>query len=238
MRMPQYKAVPLAERLCKTLHERHFVGSIRHWLRFSRNVTHAWLWDARHGVETRHRVWVGALGASVSQAEHAIHYEASGTEWVGVMRRLALSWNNFTFIDLGSGKGKCLMLASELPFHRIIGVELSQKVNEAAAANLHRFRSRNQRCRTIELVTSDAASFEFPACPLVIYMFHPFDEVVMRTVVEKIRRSAVEIPREVFVIYRRPLLRRLFDEVALFQLVDQYHDGVVYSALASRASCG
>src|SRR5580704_15196620 len=46
--------------------------------------------------------------------------------------RLALRYETFTFMDAGSGKGRVLLLASSLPFRRILGVEIVPELHEVA----------------------------------------------------------------------------------------------------------
>ncbi len=43
---------------------------------------------------------------------------------------------DFTFIDLGSGKGRVLLMASEYPFQKIIGVEFMPELHRAAQKNI------------------------------------------------------------------------------------------------------
>ena len=38
--------------------------------------------------------------------------------------QIHLDFHDFVFVDLGSGKGRTLLMASEYPFRRIVGVEL------------------------------------------------------------------------------------------------------------------
>jgi tRNA G46 methylase TrmB len=46
-----------------------------------------------------------------------------------MVSRLNISFEDFTFFDFGSGKGRALHLASEFPFKNIIGVEFSSKLH-------------------------------------------------------------------------------------------------------------
>ena len=67
------------------------------------------------------------------------------------------------FVDLGSGKGRTLLLASEYPFRRIVGVELSPKLHRIAKTNVEKFRSEEQRCRTFALHCMDAVRYDAAA---------------------------------------------------------------------------
>src|SRR6202165_2780171 len=89
-----------------------------------------------------------------------------------MMARLPIEFDQFTFIDLGSGKGRTLLMASEYPFMRIVGVELIAELHQAAEENIRAYRSATQQCRQIEAVCADASEFVFPETPLVLYLFN------------------------------------------------------------------
>jgi SAM-dependent methyltransferase len=102
-------------------------------------------------------------------------------------------------VDIGSGKGRALLLAAERPFRRIIGIELLPELHQIASGNAERV-SR----QAIELNCGDAAQFSFPSEPLVIFLFNPLPEAGVRSVVRKIETSLQESPRPVYLIYVNP----------------------------------
>jgi hypothetical protein len=109
---------------------------------------------------------------------------------------------DFTFIDLGSGKGRVLLMASDYPFKRIIGVEFMPELHRAAEENVTGYFNDRQRCRQIETICMDARDFQFPDGPLVVYLFNPFSESTFAQVLENLRCSVEQIPRPVYVAYR------------------------------------
>ena len=122
-----------------------------------------------------------------------------------------LNFRDFTFIDLGSGKGRTLLMASDYPFRRIIGVELLPSLHEIAQENLRKYKSESQKCFA-EAICADATAFSFPAEALVIFLFNPFPESGMRRVVANLRESLQKHPRPVFVLYHNPLLEHTLSE--------------------------
>ena len=112
--------------------------------------------------------------------------------------------SEYTFIDMGSGKGRMLFVAAEYPFRRVMGVEFSGDLHEQALANIGTYKHRRQRCRDIESVHADAAAFEFPDEKLVIYMFNPFGPEVMRAMLANLERSLERSPRHVVVVMLWP----------------------------------
>lgn len=117
------------------------------------------------------------------------------------IRELAIEYEKFTFVDLGSGKGRAILVASQFPFKKVIGVEYSMQFDRIARANLDRFPSHKKRCVEIEFVCADASQFPIPDGPVVIYMFHPFGRPVMEKVVQNVRNSLKAKPRRIIVIY-------------------------------------
>jgi len=109
---------------------------------------------------------------------------------------------DFTFLDLGCGKGRVLLMASDYPFNKIVGVEFMPDLVGAAQKNIAGYSSARQQCRQIEAVCLDARDFQFPAKPLVVYLFNPFSEATFAQVLENLRHSVEQSPRPVYVAYR------------------------------------
>src|ERR1700753_1079276 len=119
--------------------------------------------------------------------------------------------SGYTFIDMGSGKGRMLLLAAELPFRRILGVEFSSDLDAVARNNVKTYQNRKQVCFQIEPVHVDATQFEFPPEPSLVYFYYPFDQFVMEPVIQNLNRSLQEHPRDVIVLYRHPVLSEMVE---------------------------
>lgn len=183
-------------------------------------------------VARRLRAWEGRLGARLrawearrfdeefgidtgGQAEPseltlADGVASDGFTYVGTPPRLARLWldalppnlGGYTFVDMGSGKARVLLLAARREFRRIVGVEFAVELHEAAVANVARFRPPAGR-GDIEPVLGDAASFEFPLEPLVVHFNNPFSERVMSSVVANLSASYQQHPRPMVVVYQQ-----------------------------------
>ena len=123
-----------------------------------------------------------------------------------MMASLPIDFSQFTFIDIGSGKGRALLLASEYPFKKIVGVELFEELHRAAEENIRNYRSPTQRCPRIEAVLADARQFELPQERLLLYLFNPLPELALSEVLRRLEKSLAQTPRPVWVIYYNPLL--------------------------------
>jgi SAM-dependent methyltransferase len=129
-----------------------------------------------------------------------------------MMASLPIAFDQFTFVDLGSGKGRTLLMASEHPFRKISGVEIIAELHAAAEANIRAYRSPTQRCSEIESVCADASDFIFPDTPLVLYLFNPLPEAALRRLIGNLNRSLNKNPRPVFLLYHNPLLGHVLEE--------------------------
>jgi hypothetical protein len=131
----------------------------------------------------------------------------------------ALTLRDFTFIDLGSGKGRTLLMASDYPFRRIVGVELLHSLHQIAEENLRLYKNEAQKCFALESMCADATAFPLPNDPLVIFLFNPFPESGMRQVVANLEQSLRAHPRPVYVLYHNPLLEHVLSNGTLLRKI-------------------
>jgi Histone methylation protein DOT1 len=139
-----------------------------------------------------------------------------------------LDLNQFCFIDLGSGKGRVLLMASEYPFRRIIGVELLPNLNAIAEENIRKFKSVSQKCFNIVSICADALDFDFPPEPIVLYLFNPFPASILERVIAKLELALDETPRPVFVLYHNPLLEHILSRSGKLKKLSGTHQYVIY----------
>jgi SAM-dependent methyltransferase len=119
-----------------------------------------------------------------------------------VMQALPIDFSQFMFVDLGSGKGRVLLMASDYPFARIVGVEFMPDLHRAAQKNIKSYSNDRQSCYKIEALHMDARDFQFPLDPLVVYLFNPFSESTFAQVLENLGYSVERSPRPVYIAYR------------------------------------
>jgi hypothetical protein len=105
---------------------------------------------------------------------------------------------------MGSGKGRALLVASEFPFAKIVGVEISRELSGIAGQNVARYRSVSQRCTTFSLHCADATNYTFESEPLVLFLSNPFGRESVRRVLANLEASLVASPREAYLIYINP----------------------------------
>jgi 16S rRNA G966 N2-methylase RsmD len=151
-------------------------------------------------------------------------HSAFATDYIPTRGRLFLQivgnisddLSRFTFIDLGSGKGRILCVASILGFDKIIGVELSEQLHRVAQKNATCI-VEHKRCSSTKIVclNLDAANFQFPTGNCIIYMYNPFGAEVLNKVLANLR-AQLRYMADVYIVYLNPLHRQLLDCDHLF----------------------
>ncbi len=107
------------------------------------------------------------------------------------------------FLDYGCGKGRALACAVLYPFRKVIGIDISQSLCDAAAANMRRVKPA-KLCDDVEIIAMDARSYDIPDDVSVIFMFNPFTDQILKDVQERIRLSLATAPRSLIIMYLYP----------------------------------
>jgi hypothetical protein len=190
--------------------------------------------DLKHGVETTLRVHPTDLDIKSSNWIHAGAYFPTPTGLLmEVLPALKIKFEDFTFVDLGSGKGRIVLLASDFPFREIVGVEFSAELHAAAERNVATYSESRRRCPKITLLCMDFTEFELPSTPVILYLYNPAAEVVIRMLARNIERSLKEHPRAIWIIYVTP--RDVFDsEPWLTKVQAGEHSGYLYSIYTNK----
>ena len=158
--------------------------------------------DDALGTETREIVELPGLTVVEGDSGEGFMYVGEHprvTRWW--LRALPNSLETFTFVDLGSGKGRVLFVAAERGFRQVVGVEFAQELHDVAVENAVRFRASTGR--EVVPVLGDAGAFSFPLDPLVVHLNNPFTERVMSRVIDNLARSYHERPRPIVVVYQQ-----------------------------------
>jgi hypothetical protein len=149
-----------------------------------------------------------------------------------MVRSLRVDFSQSTFIDIGSGKGRTLLMASDFPFRRILGIELLPELHRIAKNNILRYRSDSQKCTVIETVCEDATQFAFPTEAMVLYLFNPLPETGLIRVISNLERSLKQSRRPVHVLYHNPLLEGVLAKSKCFKKISGTHQYSYYANLS------
>jgi hypothetical protein len=130
--------------------------------------------------------------------------------------------HSYTFVDIGAGKGRAMLVASELPFHQIIGIELNPEMADIAQRNLdlwladHAADATAPRLAPIRLYEQDALTFDLPRNPTLAFLFHPFEAPVLKLLLRRIEAQFARRPGTLDILYVNAECRDVLDKHPAF----------------------
>ena len=120
-----------------------------------------------------------------------------------VLERLAFSGyigKKNMLVDYGCGKGRVDFFLSYQTRCRSIGIEYDERIFETAAENQKTAVSAGR----VKLVLQNAETYVVPETADRFYFFNPFSVEILRSVLERIRESYYEQPREMMLFFYYP----------------------------------
>jgi|SaaInlV_100m_DNA_2_1039680.scaffolds.fasta_scaffold07657_4 16S rRNA G966 N2-methylase RsmD len=105
--------------------------------------------------------------------------------------------NKMNFLDIGCGKGGVIFLASDI-FNNAIGVERNKKCYEVCLDNLKELKN----CKIYNLDANDFNDYENID---FVYMYNPFGNKTMKSVLDNINKSRINKPRDILILYKNPI---------------------------------
>jgi SAM-dependent methyltransferase len=107
----------------------------------------------------------------------------------------------FSFLDVGAGMGRAVLLAAELPFRQVLGVELNPTLTRIAGRNLTVWRASGRARAPMRVVCGDAVEFSLPAGPCLAFLFNPFGAPVMRRLLMAWSKALAGRPAPLDILY-------------------------------------
>jgi SAM-dependent methyltransferase len=142
--------------------------------------------DEQWGTETEKIVWLTNPGSK--NFVHGVRYEACSPTACGwAIENAPVDLSRFYFVDVGCGKGRPLLIASQYPFKHLVGIEYSAKLCDQAHANLTAAGVSPARFR---IFCIDAVDFEFTPQDTFAYLHNPFDHEILSQVLRRLRKLA------------------------------------------------
>ena len=173
--------------------------------------------DLQHGVDTGGVLQGKQLHSGHPHDRHTAGYFGSQPSafraaigvWRGMLLEDGYALEDFTFLDIGCGKGRVLMLASEFGFRRIVGIDLSPGLLVKARRNLRRWnRSPHpcpRLCQDISVQQADVLDFPLPDIPTLLYLYHPFEGELFATWARTLLAAARTRTAPLYVAYMNPV---------------------------------
>ena len=192
-------------------------GTLQRVFRLLHNEKRADTFDVKYGTDTAGDIPLWRLDVKSKNARYGRRYQPIPAEvFRSCIRRIEVDYSSFAFVDLGCGKGRTLIIAAELGFAQVIGVEFAQEFAGVAKHNLQKLNIGNAT-----IIHGDAAEYQFPDSNLILYMHNPFSADVMSKVTDRLGEFRAKHPhRQVFVIYHRPLCANVIDHAPFLKQFD------------------
>ena len=196
-------------RLVRRLVEMPFVALVE-W------ATDAWLGVRTRGTTHREAALRGRSVGGDPRGYQAIRLPY----WRRVISAVPLERSTATFVDLGCGRGRALVLAARSGFRHVVGVELDEELVADARSNvaLWAAQQRDDSGPSTELsvLHQDAAAFAPPPGPLLVFVFNSFGPETLRRVLESLQDSRTGTPDETYFAYCNPQHASVFEEFPCF----------------------
>ena len=166
--------------------------------------------DVRYGTDTGGIEPLWKLHISSPNRYRGVRYQATGQdELIDAVQFIGDDPQAFTFVDVGCGKGRTLLVAANLGFKQVIGVEFAAELVAIAKRNAARLGIQN-----ITVLHRDAAEFQFPDDDdLMVYFYNPFNREVMSRVCANLCKVCT---RKVYVLYNKAECADLLDQSGMF----------------------
>src|SRR4051794_239276 len=127
----------------------------------SNKITIKSKFDQEFGTDTEAIVPLWKAGINSPYLTEGIRYQTIDPRSIrSAIESLPIKFEDFVYIDLGSGKGRTLLIASEYPFKRVMGVEFSLQLHTIATENIRKYPK--SKCEKVLSLHTDAATFDFP----------------------------------------------------------------------------
>jgi len=176
--------------------EKGLVIVIKHTISFIYNN----YFERFYGIHTTGHLSSNALGYA---SKYAHEYIATDVySFRKIMKSINIGEND-VFLDYGSGMGRVLIMAALFPFRRVVGIDLSPDLNAIAIKNIETVRKR-LRCKSIEVIGADAATYRVTPDITVIYCYNSFSGEILARVLSNIHESVSSVPRNLTIIYKNP----------------------------------
>jgi SAM-dependent methyltransferase len=167
--------------------------------------------DRIHGTQTSGFVSADQLPAEEAARAHAVFYAGSQPSVLREGLKALPPVERCTFVDLGCGKGRPILVASEFPFRDILGVELSPDLATVAERNAAIIAERFPGRTPIRIAVGDASSFPIPSGDVVLFLYNPFGAELVAKVAQRVEAALRTEPRSIYIVYYNPIAAHCFD---------------------------
>jgi SAM-dependent methyltransferase len=185
--------------------------------------------EKKYGIRTTGYDTLKQLAKKGIDLDHATIYMPAGYYMLEkLMGETIKQPHNKHLLDIGCGKGRALVVAAHFGFTNLTGIDFSKEFCTHTENSLRQLPFKNIKT---DVQHCDAFYYRIPRNIEVIFLFNPFDDVIMSGVVENILTSIDKHPRNIYVIYMNPQHKELFTDAGFKVIYEhkrlRYIEGII-----------
>jgi len=142
--------------------------------------------------------------------------------------RLGVQLEHMSFLDIGSGKGRVMLMASMAGFKRIVGLELNPELCDITSKNFDANPTLFQREKSM-VCNEDATTYVLPADINVVFLFNPFGCDLVRAVTLNLIHSFRASSRPIYIIYVNPVCSQVLIDCGLRQVLEVTGEAKIFT---------
>lgn len=196
------------------------------YIAFNWNIRIAWYMirheakgEKKYGIDTTGADELKKLEKRGIDIEHATIYMPISYPIVEELFQQLGKRSISHFLDIGCGKGRVLCVAAHHGCNKITGIDFSRELCDEARMNCNLTKKTFPGLQ-FTILNNDAFYFDIPLDVDCIFLFNPFDAVIMSGVAENILISYEQHPRDIIILYANPLWKEELIRIGFKQV---YH---------------
>ncbi len=181
------------------------------------------IFDLINKTDTHKRLLVEDYEDDIKDVGHSFHHACSWTSIIRFSLEYTLTYlseesNEYSFFDIGCGKGKVLLVASKYRYHEKLkdmhGVEINELLVDIAHENFKRM-----RLRPCQILTESAATIDLGNInkKMILYLYNPFDEYLLKKFLKNQTFS------DCIIIYNNPVYDQVIKDSGFIEILKKDH---------------
>lgn len=193
--------------------------------------------DTKYGIHTTTPIKLRNLTIKSDNRNRGITYNATR---VIPLKKLFCKIKSMipadsVFVDLGCGKGRTLLIASQFGLKKAVGVEFAHELCETAKKNCSIYKAKTAIGTKFQIIELDVAEYTVKTNENVFFMFNPFDDVILKKVLNNITSSLKQLNRKALIIYCNPKYGNIIEQHGNFvKSEDFFISGINFSIYSNN----
>lgn len=167
--------------------------------------------EKKYGIDTTRPAELKDLTIYNGNLKQSSRYEAVNYYILEtLLQKITTVTTNRSFVDLGCGKGRAMVVAAHFGFNNIKGIDFAEEVCREATQNMEALQTK----RSFRYLVSCSNVLDYDIQPedAVFFMFNPFTDETITGFLDKLEDSIAEHPRDVYFLYVSPRFIETFFE--------------------------